>query len=1164
MNWFKRGIKCLLIALPLLYATVLMADETEIYFTGSTDKVRPNILFLIDASGSMSTPVPGDPLDRSRMQVMQEAFKQTMTELPSNLNIGLTHYANEANIGDYYWGSNKGINFPVTPPDDKVQPMLAPYQNNDNLPNPSSGSQKVRSFLSEVVQGWQAQGGTPIVDALYEAARYYRGDSVGWGMASPEESNASHMLTYSGSVGCTAYDTVECNDSLGLCNETKIAGSCHEIFINECCVKLPNGECENNDNSCGHAETLCEHQVCKTWSAGPTYRSPIKNRCQPNFIVLMSDGKPEYPYRPYSPYNDVNGTVYYPPSVTSPSDDPAYNRDSLASEAATYTSQVKVSTKIPDYIHSSCADAPSTYKSGKCGPELTHWLASTDQNTTFEGDQTVDTYAIGFALEDQDSTNYLKSLVTKNDGFFPASNVEDLTNAFQEIVQRIKKTAYSFSSPSYMVNEASLLSHSDEVYIPMFDNALQARWNGNIKKFKRASDGKLVDKNNQPALNDKGQLLATAYDFWGTEPSGPEVDKGGAASRLPAPDSRKLYTDLLYTGNSANLTNSSNKLHESNTALTSALLGDASLSAEQRTTLLKFARGLNDNGQARNFMGDMLNTKPQIVTYLKDTESGFDKDKSYIFAATNEGYLHAIDTETGIEQWAFMPQSLLKNIPVFYENPSTTEHVYGIDGAITIWQDDVNNDGKFRPSTDSGGDRLYLFFGLRRGGAEYYGLDITDISSPKVIWHISNQQSAFSSLGQTWSKPVLATLRVAATDSEHPNSLPSVLKPVLVFGGGYDPVKDEANTAVRQADSKGKDVFIIDALTGAKIWKLSDTNTGSLLHDSVPGDIRVMDMDNNGALDRLYFADTGGNVWRVDMDVDVTDEDGSTLYDYSKAKLSKFAQLAGNGAANKRMFFYEPDVALMKHNGKMLLTLAIGSGYRAHPLDDKITDKFYVLVDRNPYDAPDSEIFPITEDEDTLPSIDNTQKIDPSNINKSILNDTSLHGWYYDLPNTSEKVLAPAVTFMNKVVFTTFAPVNEAGATPSNPDPCDSEAATTARAYVVDLFNGAAVADLDRKASTGTNGKDRFIVAGVNEILDAAQVVFQAPKASNGSACTASDCHQWVEIRVGKLDLPLMDSTNSTNTSISGSTDVSQLIQRSFWLDCDTYPDPTENVLCKP
>jgi hypothetical protein len=86
----------------------------------------------------------------------------------------------------------------------------------------------------------------------------------------------------------------------------------------------------------------------------------------------------------------------------------------------------------------------------------------------------------------------------------------------------------------------------------------------------------------------------------------------------------------------------------------------------------------------------------------------------------------------------------------------------------------------------------------------------------------------------------------------------------------------------------------------------------------------------------------------------------------------------------------------------------------------------------------------------------------------------------------------------------------------------------------------------------------------VNEILDAAQVVFQAPKASTGSACTASDCHQWVEIRVGKLDLPLMDSTNSTNNSISGSTDVSQLIQRSFWLDCDTYPDPTANVLCKP
>ena len=55
--------------------------------------------------------------------------------------------------------------------------------------------------------------------------------------------------------------------------------------------------------------------------------------------------------------------------------------------------------------------------------------------------------------------------------------------------------------------------------------------------------------------------------------------------------------------------------------------------------------------------------------------------------------MHAIDTDTGIEQWAFMPQSLLKNLLTFYENPTTTEHVYGIDGAITIWQDDVNKDG---------------------------------------------------------------------------------------------------------------------------------------------------------------------------------------------------------------------------------------------------------------------------------------------------------------------------------------------------------------------------------------------------------------------------------------------------------------------------------------
>ena len=35
--------------------------------------------------------------------------------------------------------------------------------------------------------------------------------------------------------------------------------------------------------------------------------------------------------------------------------------------------------------------------------------------------------------------------------------------------------------------------------------------------------------------------------------------------------------------------------------------------------------------------------------------------------------------------------------------------------------------------------------------------------------------------------------------------------------------------------------------------------------NSIPGDIRVLDMSGDGLADRMYAADTGGRVWRFDI-----------------------------------------------------------------------------------------------------------------------------------------------------------------------------------------------------------------------------------------------------------------------------------------------------------
>lgn len=51
----------------------------------------------------------------------------------------------------------------------------------------------------------------------------------------------------------------------------------------------------------------------------------------------------------------------------------------------------------------------------------------------------------------------------------------------------------------------------------------------------------------------------------------------------------------------------------------------------------------------------------------------------------------------------------------------------------------------------------------------------------------------------------------------------------------------------------------------------------------------------------------------------------------------------GGNAAGNRRFHYPPSAALAKKDGATYLALAIGSGWREHPLDTVVDDRFYTL-----------------------------------------------------------------------------------------------------------------------------------------------------------------------------------------------------------------------------
>lgn len=1319
----KRLLGRLLPAIPLLFSAALMADDAEIYYSQGVS-VNPNILFVLDTSLSMECKADSNGLydkpdttcvnkntvpdsgGKTRMQVMQEAVSTVLASAPGNLNIGLMRY------GGHSENQANGVSFPVKPIDlDKdgngsaksIIEASIPL-GEDNLPNPTGAAQPVRTFLQDVANSWSAGGNTPIVDALYEASRYYRGETVDFGSLAPDQVRAAHPATYANdtTLNCQTLDTTcnntakQCNEALPLldcktqthtvcktektetttteltnqccgwetvqqasvcqdCKKVKQAGMCQDCktvqeasTCQECTISgydesgKPINSCKpvdcmkdvqqctevacmkdveqctdvacmkdveqctggftctttktDTNNVCVEEEVI-EEEICKqqetVCGGAMRYISPIEHECQANYVVLMSDGRPEYA----GSASTGGGINQYP---------------LRKNEVQTLTGEGE-----------NCGnDAPHGYKSGTCGAELTYFQANSDQASGIDGKQAIGTFTVAFGVEDTAGTDYLASLANMTDGTFAAndaaslklafdqvirrvsmikaepvvsanvafqaqdytvvnpvtlakqpnlderlfgvlgagialadvradlwemlspvaylrnlsavnsgaftaSNLNDLTKSFNNILEKIDSVSSSFSSPAYSVDKNSMLAHGDNVYIPVFERSMLPLWSGNLKKFKVAkspidADGDgVVDiqkgqiystKNNKPAVDDKGQFTDAAWDEWSTSSTadGKAVPAGGAAALLN-PASRKLYTDAGGVwGDLDGATNPN---------ISKTLLGDTGMADAVRDSLLAFARGYDKDGSTvRHHIGDIMNSKPVVLDYIDG--------KSYVMVGSNEGFLHMFDTDDGAEKWAFMPQTLLKNIRHFYDNNQPKTHFYGVDGALVPWMLDKNGDGKIDASE---GDKAYLFFGLRRGGNAYYALDITDVTAPTLAWTVNNTTTGFTELGESWSKPALAKMRTQASATD-----PVILRDVLVFGAGFDASLEEIDPAVRVADAMGRDVFIVDALSGVKLWSLRDDVSGAsgLLTHSIPNDIRVLDMDRNGALDRLYFADTGGKVWRVDMDTDVRDADAG-LYDYTDATLTALADLGGTGT-DKRKFFYEPDVALMQHQGQTVLTIALGSGYRSHPQDAGIEDRFYVLRDEFVY-APVPATFV------TLTDADLSEADALASAGKNILT-LNEKGWYYDLPNTAEKVLAPAVSFLNKVVFTTFA------ADGDTENPCDAPA-NSARAYVLDLFNGQAVADLDRDGVIDPV-KDKSVVAGVNEILGGAQIVFLDPKGGNGvDECTAGDCQQAVDIRVGKMLLPVMDSANAIGNGVAGSVDVSDILPRTFWRD---------------
>jgi type IV pilus assembly protein PilY1 len=293
---------------------------------------------------------------------------------------------------------------------------------------------------------------------------------------------------------------------------------------------------------------------------------------------------------------------------------------------------------------------------------------------------------------------------------------------------------------------------------------------------------------------------------------------------------------------------------------------------------------------------------------------------------------------------------------------------------------------------------------------------------------------------------------------------------VAIFAGGYDPTQDNQ---FYNTDDVGNRIYMLDAVTGELLWHAGPSTDGTAqlqipttlaaerqMNNSIPGDVRVIDLDGDQLADRMYVADTGARVWRFDI------HNGKTVDALVRGGV--FASLgraggAGSDPTDARRFYYAPDVSMLKLNGSVFLNVALGSGYRGHPLDEQIHDRFYSLRDRTPFARP-------TQDEYNALAIikdTDTNLVDVSTNIKPTIPDGAL-GWKMDLNVPSwagEKVLAESLTFANTILFTTYLP---AARKANGSNSCVAFQGSN-RLYAVSVLDGSPVLNRDGSADADGN-----------------------------------------------------------------------------------------------
>ncbi|MHC4447468.1 MAG: pilus assembly protein, partial [Planctomycetota bacterium] len=610
-------------------------------------------------------------------------------------------------------------------------------------------------------------------------------------------------------------------------------------------------------------------EVVSTSKAPP---SPIDFSCQKNFIILVSGGESTMDdFVPTIPTDTGGGFADFKKLIGD------YNPDGEFEEPF---DAVCLGCKTTLYLD-----------------DIAYYMQTKDMRPDLAGQQTIDTYTIGFRARGLGKALLEKTALVGNGFFDDAGSREEfaqaLINAFSDIIRK-SQTFTAATIP------ASRTSAGGQMFTTLFRPSDKSNfWEGHLRSYHVTASGEIHDRNGNCAVVDP-----TGGCFEGFfKPVGEAPPFWDAGEEVPAPASRTLLTSVVKPPGTPIRAAFDQKLSAAHLDVTFPPLvpysGSTALNAEGLTDeIIENVRGCRLGTGVLTadvltpqacvprpwLMGDIFHSNPVVVGPPSQGvsslgyhafEATYATRKKVLYAGANDGFLRGIltgewdpmtmsyDSGTGEELFGFMPWMVrknIKNLPI----ASGVRPYYFVDGSPSVadtWFYSTPTD----PTHAANGSDWHttLIAGLRGGGEQYYALDVTDPDDPgypRYLWEFPAENAppgVDAYLGQTWSQPVITRIRVRVGLND--NGGQGFERWVAIFGGGYHPTSDPNDHNYDPKSTKGRAIFIVDVQTGELLaMKAFDGSGGASGPESemlyaFASTPAVIDLNFDGYADLIYI-----------------------------------------------------------------------------------------------------------------------------------------------------------------------------------------------------------------------------------------------------------------------------------------------------------------------